>query len=46
MSHLIEHLVPRFDATVLQTILAIPVALVLFACLVVLVLEECEKRRG
>lgn len=46
MIHLIEHLIPDVDATILQAILAIPVALVLFVALVVLVLGEWEKRRG
>ena len=37
-------MIPTIDATILQAILAIPVALVLFACLVVLVMSEWERR--
>lgn len=37
-------MIPDVDRVILQAILAIPVALVLFVALVVLVLEELEKR--
>lgn len=46
MSHLIEHLIPDADRVILQAILAIPVALLLFVALVLLVMREWEKRRG
>lgn len=39
-------MIPDLDATILQAILAIPVALVLFVALVLLVMREWEKRRG
>lgn len=37
-------MIPDIDSVVLQAILGIPVALVLFAALVVLVMSEFEKR--
>lgn len=46
MLRLVEHMIPQVDATILQAILAIPVALVLFVALVLLVMSELEKRRS
>lgn len=46
MNPILTHMIPDADRVILQAILAIPVALVLFVALVLLVMSELEKRRG
>lgn len=46
MTLILTHLIPDADRVILQAILAIPVALLLFVALVLLVMREWEKRRG